>query len=170
MRFYPLPALYRATGDKTGACRKDRHMKNEESFEPHYTEGSLPERFDSWITQVLENLIYTEVRSYKRRKMRLPEFTTENIDEIASYDPDKDEELKEILLGNTPLILKSSKLAAALPKISPRKQQVIEGTIVLGIPVKIVAETMGLSEHIVSNYKYLGLNELRAMMEGDKDE
>ena len=33
----------------------------------------------------------------------------------------------------------------------------------LGILVKIVAETMGLSEHIVSNYKYLGLNEFRTI-------
>ena len=89
---------------------------------------------------------------------------------MAVFDPFGDEELIEILLGNTPVMLKDRKLAESLGKISKRKQQAIEGTIILGIPIKIVAEMLGIDEQIVRNYKNRGLDELRSMMEGSEHE
>ena len=145
-------------------------MKNEENYIPNYTENSLPERFDSWIKKVLDNLIYNEVRSLARNVRRQPEFSTGNIDALATCDPFEDDEFVEIMLGSTPLILKDKKLAEALGKISRRKQQAIEGTIILGIPVSTLAEILGINEQIVRNYKNRGLDELRELLEGSDDE
>jgi|GEM_PF-6854434 len=145
-------------------------MQKEENYAQQYTENSLPERFDSWIKKVLENLVFNEVRSCARRKISQPEFFSEDIDNLAVFDPFGDEELIEILLGNTPVMLKDRKLAESLGKISKRKQQAIEGTIILGIPIKIVAEMLGIDEQIVRNYKNRGLDELRSMMEGSEHE
>ena len=149
---------------------RQAQMQNDENINPHYTENSLPARFDSWIKKILDGLIYNEVKSYARRKRRQPEYTTENLDNLAFYDPFEEEELVEILVGSSPLLLKNRKLAESLGKISARKQQVIEGTIVLGIPISVLAELLGLDPQIVSNYKLRGLNELRSMMEGSEDE
>ncbi len=145
-------------------------MQKEENYAQQYTENSLPERFDSWIKKVLENLIFNEVRSCARKKIRQSEYSAEDIDNIAVYDPFAEEELIEILLGNTPLLLKDRKLAESLGKISKRKQQAIEGTIILGIPVNMLAEILGIDEQIIRNYKKRGLDELRSMMEGSEDE
>ena len=145
-------------------------MQNKDDYTPHYTENSLPERFDSWIKKVLESLIYNEVRSFARKKIRQQEVFSEEIEKIAVYEPFEEDELIEVLLGDTPLMLKDKKLANALGKISKRKQQAIEGTIILGIPVSIVAKLLGLEEQIVRNYRNRGLSELRSMMEDMEDE
>lgn len=149
---------------------RQAQMKNDSIYNPVYTENSLPERFDSWIKKVLDKLIYNEVRSYARKKMREMVISSENIDNLAAYDPFEEDELVEILLGETPILLKDKKLAESLGKIGKRKQQVIEGTIILGIPVHVLAELLGLDPQIVSNYKLRGLSELRSMMEGSEDE
>ena len=145
-------------------------MKKDENYTPRYTENSLPERFDSWIKKVLEGLVYNEVRSCARRMIRQPEFTTEDIDDAAFYDPFSEDELIEVLFGSTPLLLKNKKLAESLGKISKRQQEAIEGTIVLGIPVRVVAKLLGIDEQLVRNYRSRGLDELRSMMEGFEDE
>ena len=145
-------------------------MKKEENLPPRYTESSLPARFDSWIKQVLDGLIYNEVRSYMRQMRRLPEIATEDIDDIAVSDPPMEEEFVEIIIGSTPLMLSNKKLAKALGQISERKQQVLEATIVLGIPAHTVAKALGLDEQVVYNYKSLGLKELRRLMEDGNEE
>ena len=135
-----------------------------------YTEGNLPGRFDSWISHTLDNLIFNVVRSYARQLKNDPEFLADDLEERACFDPFSEEELNEILLGNTPLMIRNKKLARGLKKLSPRKQQVIEGTIVLGIPVSLLAETLGLDDQTVSNYKYDGLRILKQFMEDEDDE
>ena len=135
-------------------------MKKDENYTPRYTENSLPERFDSWIKKILEGLVYNEVRSCARRMIRQPEFTTEEIDDAAFYDPFSEDELIEVLFGSTPLLLKNKKLAESLGKISKRQQEAIEGTIVLGIPVRVVAKLLGIDEQLVRNYRSRGLDEL----------
>ena len=145
-------------------------MKKEENYTPRYTENSLPERYDSWIKKVLEGLVFNEVRSFARMKSRTPEFTSEDIDNVAFYDPASEEEMVEVLIGSTPLMLRNKRLAESLGKISRRQQEAIEGTIVLGIPVRVMAKLLGIDEQLVRNYRSRGLNELRSMMEGFEDE
>lgn len=149
---------------------RQARMKKDNEFNSMYTENSLPERYDSWIKKVLDGLIFNEVRSYARKKRREMETLSENIENLAAYEPFEEEELVEILLGDTPILLKDQKLASSLSRIGKRKQQAIEGTIILGIPVHILAELLGLDPQIVSNYKLRGLSELRSMMEGSEDE
>ncbi len=147
-------------------------MNYKNTVDVNYSEGSLPERYDSWIKKTLENLIKNEVRSFRRWKARHKEILVDNIDFLdymESYDP-FEEEAAEIPLGDTPVIIEDERLARILSGMAQKKQRVIEGTIVLGIPVKIVAKKLGLDEHTVRNYKCLTLNELRALMEGEEDE
>ncbi len=136
----------------------------------HYTEGSLPARFDSWISRVLDNLAFTVVRSYYRKTKNAREILMGDIEDMAVADPFAEEDLYKILLGETPLKIRNKKLAKGLSQLSPRKQQVIEGTIVLGIPVSLLADMLGLDDQIVSNYKYVGLKMLRKIMEEDDSE
>jgi len=134
-----------------------------------YSDGSLPERFDSWVTRILRNLINTEVRSFYREKTRVAEILTDDIEELAQYDPFSVESF-DFIVGETPMILENERLAKALQKISHRKQQVIEGTIILGIPTDVVAKKLGVSNQIVRNYKYRGLSELRELMNEEEGE
>ena len=76
----------------------------------------------------------------------------------------------ETLLGSTTILLKDRKLAECLGKISERKQQAIEGIIILGISVSVMAKTLDLDEQVVRNYKNRGIDDLRDMMEGSDDE
>ena len=146
-------------------------MNNNAADVDHFTEGSLPERFDSWIKKTLENLIRTEVRSYKRWRVRMAENMVDDMDLCVSYDPfDCGDDFTEIYVGDTPVILENKKLAEALLKMSHKKRKVIEGTVILGVPVRIVAKQLGLDEHTVRSYKYLTLNKLRALMEEEDDE
>ena len=149
---------------------RQAQMKDDKDYDSMFTEDSLPERYDSWIKKVLDGLIFNEVRSFARRKRREMEILSDNIENLATLEPFEEEELEEILLGETPILLKDKKLAASLSKIGRRKQQAIEGTIILGMPIHVLAELLGLDPQIVSNYKLRGLDELRSMMEGSEDE
>ena len=149
---------------------RQAHMKNEHDAASAYTEGSLPERFDSWVSHTLENLINNVVRSYARKVKNAREVSVEDMDERAFFDPYSEEELNEILLGKTPVLIRNKKLAKGLEKLSPRKQQIIEGTIVLGIPIELLAEMLGLDNGTVRNYKYDGLRILREFMEDEEYE
>ena len=149
---------------------RQAQMKNDKAFDSMYTEDSLPERYDSWIKKVLDGLILNEVRSLARKKRREKEILSQNVENLAACEPFEEEELVEILLGDTPIMLKDEKLAASLSKIGRRKQQAIDGTIILGMPVGVLADLLGLDPRIVSNYKLRGLDELRSMMEGSEDE
>ena len=142
---------------------RQAQMKNEHDAASAYTEGSLPERFDSWVSHTLENLINNVVKNAR-------EVSVEDMDERAFFDPYSEEELNEILLGKTPVLIRNKKLAKGLEKLSPRKQQIIEGTIVLGIPIELLAEMLGLDNGTVRNYKYDGLRILREFMEDEEYE
>lgn len=140
-------------------------MRTKKVFIPKYTEGSLSERFDSWTKQVLKNLVLSVLRDFCRSRDRLPEFLVGDFEELAVAAPTQ-KETKVIVLGNTPIILEDQKLASSLDALGLRKQQALEGVVVLGLPLKEVAKKLGVSVQMVSNYKWRGLHDLREMMEG----
>ena len=144
-------------------------MKKQNSVSPQYTEESLPERFDSWISHVLANLTLTVIRSYERKLKRSLETHVENIDEVMAYDPFDDKDSEAVLLGESVIYTTDKKLAEGLRKLSPRKKQVLEGTVILEIPVAVVANDLELDEHTVSNYKYDSIQSLRASYEEDEN-
>ncbi len=144
-------------------------MRREPQKSPHYTEGSLSDRFDAWVRSTLDNLIMTEVRSVARAKRRRKEILVDDLSEYASYDPFHEDEDDAVILGDTAIYLTDPKLIKALRKLSPRKQQVIEGTVLLAIPVNILAKQLNLSEHTISNYKYDAIQFLRDLMEGSDE-
>ena len=150
---------------------RQARMKNEANSIPRFTENSLPERFDSWVTKTLQYLVFNEIRTIKRMQMSMPEIKMKDMDQMAyedSYEVDDDAE--EVLIGSIPIRIKNKKLAKVLPKIGKRKQQVIVGTIILGIPNRVLAELLGIDERILRNYKSRGLSEIRSRMEGLEDE
>lgn len=150
---------------------RQARMKNETNSIPRFTENSLPERFDSWVTKTLQYLVFNEIRTIKRMQMSMPEIKMKDMDQMAyedSYEVDDDAE--EVLIGSIPIRIKNRKLAKVLPKIGKRKQQVIVGTIILGIPNRVLAELLGIDERILRNYKSRGLSEIRSRMEGLEDE
>ncbi len=132
---------------------------------PEKKRGNLPERFDSWIKQTLNNMISNEVRTYYRECRRAHEVLVEPEDIPESYDP-FDEVNQEVRLGDSSIKIKDERLARALSKLGLRKRQVLEGTVVFGIPVAVVADELNLDTQTVSNYKYEGLRFLRRLMEG----
>ena len=145
--------------------KEDIPAKNEEIDE----KALLQKQFDSWIKKVLYNLVKNEVRSYKRECLKVKKVPEDEISLIPVYDDYfKDDE--KILLGDTPVFIENKTLKKALPKMGKRKQKVLEETILLGNPVRLVAKKLGLSEQIVSNYKYRALKELRNLMEKDSEE
>ena len=176
MTFRTLPELYIGEREKKRKPVPEERtgiMNDKNTADVNYSEGSLPERYDSWIKKTLKNLIMNEVRSFKRWKARHKEILVDNIDfldYIESYDPFEEDEAAEIPLGDTPVIIEDERLARILSGMTQKKQRVIEGTIILGIPVRIVAKKLGLDEHTVRNYKCLTLNELRTLMEGEEYE
>lgn len=137
---------------------------------PEEKRGNLAERYDSWIKQTLNNLISNEVRTYYRNVVRLNEYLVEMQDDLSqSYDP-FDEDKQYVKLGESSIKVKNERLANALGRLGLRKQQVLEDTVVLEIPVGIVADELNLDPQTVSNYKYESLRLLRKIMEDDPDE
>ena len=145
-------------------------MQNDDMSTPSYTENSLPERFDSWIKQVLRHLVQNEVRSYKREIKRRNELFVAEIDAIRANDIYEDEGDYERLYRTSESQISDRKLAEAFAGITKRQRQVLEGTILLEIPVKVLARKMGLKEKTIYNHMALGLDELRSMLEGTDDE
>ena len=141
-------------------------MKKEYNESPQYTEGSLSDRFDAWVRETLDNLIRTEVRTVAREKRRRREVFVDDISAYASYDPFDEEEEMEVFIGNTPLYFTDPKVVKALRKLSPRRQQVIEGSILLAIPIGLLAEELNLKEQTVKNYKHDAIQFLRNLLEG----
>jgi DNA-directed RNA polymerase specialized sigma24 family protein len=130
-----------------------------------YTEGSLSDRFDVWVRHTLKNLIMTEVRSAIREKRRRKEVLVGDMADDAFYDPFDLDAGDEVIVGNTVLCFGDPKIIEALKKLSPRKQQVIEGTVLLAIPVAMIAEQMNLNEQTIKNYKHDAISFLRKLLE-----
>ncbi len=144
---------------------RELHLSSQEE-----KRGNLAERYDSWIKQTLNNLISNEVRTYYRNMVRLNEYLVEIQDDLSqSYDP-FDEDNQDVKLGESSIKVKNERLANALGRLGLRKQQVLEDTVVLEIPVGIVADELNLDPQTVSNYKYESLRLLRKIMEDDPDE
>lgn len=145
-------------------------MQYDDMSTPQYTENSLPERFDSWIKQVLRRLVQNEVRSYKREMKRRNEIFVAKVDDLGTYDPFEDDGEYDRILSASENRIRDKKLAEAFEGITKRQRQVIEGTILLEIPVTVLARKMGLNEKTIHNHMSLGLDELRNILEGTDNE
>ena len=143
-----------------------------------YTKGSLPDRFDKWLRETLCYLIKTEVRSYIREKTGRREIFIEDMNclfmDEAICEPLSEMETEMTMIGTTSVTLTDERLARALAHLSPRKMQVIEETIILGLSVRQAAERLNLAEQTIMNYKSDALRILKKQMErdsnGNKDE
>lgn len=144
-------------------------MKNRILHDRGYSDENLPMRLDSWITTVLKNLVYNEVRKYYRDRVNHPEALPGDLEERLSYDPFSDldfdgNHLKNGIEENS-LDSVKAEVSEALSRISPQKKRVIEAYFLLDIPIKVIAKKLGLAERIVSDYKYRALRELREMLD-----
>ena len=145
-------------------------MRKGKSSDSRYTEGSLSVRFDKWYRETMKYLLLDEIRDYLRRGDRFLPFDPENLESIEdreSYSPFLEFEMEQVSLGDSLLFVHESSLANGLRRLSPQKKRVLEGTVLLKLPVKIVAKNMDLSEQTVKNYKHSGLMSLREIMRGD---
>ena len=139
-----------------------------------YTKGSLPDRFDRWLRETLHNLIKTEVRSYIRKKTGRKEIFMEDMNHVlvdeAIYDPFVETEVEKIMIGSTAVSLTDERLAKALTRLSPKKKEVLEETVICGHPVRQAARRLNLAEQTVMNYKSEALRILKKQMETDSGE
>ncbi len=144
-------------------------MNRMDLHSPKAKRGNLYERFDSWIKQTLKHMISNEVRTYYRNYRKVREIPMDEEVMNGSYDPFEEKDM-EIIFGDSSITIRDERLANALGKLGTRKQQVLEGTIIFGMPVGEVARELNLDTQTVSNYKYESLKILRKMMEDDPDE
>ena len=132
-----------------------------ENAKKKYTEGSLAERYDSWIKQVLKYLVMTEVRSYVRKRRAEPELPIDAVLEIGEMDSGISAAEDGIIVGSTQVVIRNESLARALKGLSARDQEVIENLFFLELPVRAAARKMQVKPGTLSGYRCSALKSLK---------
>lgn len=126
-------------------------------------------KFHSWYYRVMKNEFRNELKKLINHKRHYDTVSIEELENIMSFIQPKDIDVETVLVGSTLVIITDHRLAIVLKRLSDRIKRVIEGTVILQLPVKTIAEEMKISEQAVKNYKHEGLQRLKRWLEAYHD-
>ncbi|MBR4725831.1 MAG: sigma-70 family RNA polymerase sigma factor [Lachnospiraceae bacterium] len=126
-------------------------------------------KFHSWYYRVMKNEFRNELKKLINHKRHYDTVSIEELENIMSFIQPKDIDVETVLVGSTLVIITDHRLAIVLKRLSDRIKRVIEGTVILQLPVKTIAEEMKISEQAVKNYKHDGLQRLKRWLEAYHD-
>ncbi len=129
----------------------------------------LMRKFRSWYYLVMKNEFRNELKKLINHRRRYDSVSIEKLGNIMSFIQPKDIDEETVPVGRTSIIITDHRLAIVLKRLSERVRRVIEGTVILQLPVKTIAEEMKITEQAVKNYKYEGLRRLKRWMEDYHD-
>ncbi len=133
------------------------------------SDEELLKRFYCWYYRVMKNEFRNELKKLIIHKRRFNEVNLEELGKVMSFIQPMDIEEETVLVGSTPVIITDSKLATVIKRLSSRMTRVIEGTVILQLPIGIIAKEMNISEQTVKNYKRDGLRCLKRWLEDYHD-
>ena len=126
-------------------------------------------KFHSWYYRVMKNEFRNELKKLINHKRHYDTVSIEELENIMFFIQPKDIDVETVLVGSTTVIITDHRLAIVLKRLSDRIKRVIEGTVILQLPVKTIAEEMKISEQAVKNYKHDGLQRLKRWLEDYHD-
>ena len=126
-------------------------------------------KFHSWYYSVMKNEFRNELKKLINHKRHYDTVSIEELGNIMSFIQPKDIDEETVLVGSTTVIITDHRLAIVLKRLSDRIKRVIEGTVILQLPVKTIAKEMQISEQAVKNYKHDGLRRLKRWLEDYND-
>ena len=126
-------------------------------------------KFHSWYYSVMKNEFRNELKKLINHKRHYDTVSLEELGNIMSFIQPKDIDEETVLVGSTTVIITDHRLAIVLKRLSDRIKRVIEGTVILQLPVKTIAKEMQISEQAVKNYKHDGLQRLKRWLEDYND-
>lgn len=129
----------------------------------------LIRKFRSWFYHVMRNEFRNELKKLINHRRHYDTVSIEKLGTVMSFIQPKDIDEETVPVGSTSIIISDHRLAVVLKRLSERIKRVIEGTVILQLPVKTIAEEMKITEQAVKNYKYDGLRRLKRWMEDYHD-
>ncbi len=123
-------------------------------------------QFDYFSKKVIRNLVRNELDKHKReanKQLEVP--LDESIAIQQGCVDDYQVEKIPLKIGEETVMLDSQSLVDALMAIGEKKRQVIIMSVVFGLPVSDIAELLKIKNRTVIEYKSIGLQKLKQMIE-----
>ena len=144
-------------------------MPGERQALMYYDDETVARRFISWYCKVIRNEIRNGLKKLITEKQHFQMIDIEELEDIPSYEQSMTAEGEIVVIGSTPVMISDTRLASGLKHLSPRKRKVLESSIILRLPIRIIAQEMRISEQTVKNYRYDSLRFLRIWLEEEQD-
>lgn len=122
-------------------------------------------QFDYYSKKVIRHLAMNELEKHKRECNKQLEVPLDESIAVQGCNDEYQVEKIPLKIGEETVMLDSQSLVDALMAIGEKKRQVIIMSVVFGIPVNEIAEFLNIKNRTVIEYKSIGLQRLKQMIE-----
>ena len=126
---------------------------------------------DKYIKLLMSNVKYSFLEKYNAEQKLICNYIQikENDIRFSYQDAGIEKILSDIyVVESTEIIIKNSRMAECLNKLTYREREVILRNVVLKTPLKKIAFDIGVSERMVKYYKKSALNKMRKELENNE--
>lgn len=126
---------------------------------------------DKYIKLLMSNVKYSFLEKFNAEQKLICNYIQikENDIRFSYQDAGVEKILSDIyVVESTEIIIKNSRMAECLNKLTDRERDVILRNVVLKTPLKKIAFDIGVSERMVKYYKKSALNKMRKELESNE--